>query len=132
MPAGVVSSATLIRGYLIGGWLPRGCIDCMGAVAGVAIWSLVAFLEGIICECLSGSMLTEPDCLWLSILESDHVVLPGYVNAWPHRDSYEVQLTNLRYDFQTPYPGPCFPHYICIIEPMNQQGIITEATHALK
>lgn len=81
MRAGVVSSATLVCGCFVWGGLPRGCINCVGAVPGVAIGPFVAFLEGIICECLSGRVLTEPDCLWLSVLESDHVVLPENVNA---------------------------------------------------
>lgn len=52
----------------------------MSAIARIAQWPFVSLLSGIVCQCLSASVLAVPDRLWYCILEPDHIMLPGDVN----------------------------------------------------
>jgi hypothetical protein len=57
-------------------YAPLNSIIGVSSLTRVSDWSAIDLQDGIISECLAAGVLAVPQSLWLTILETDHVVLP--------------------------------------------------------
>ena len=76
-------------------YAPLNGIVGVGSLARIGDWSTIDLQDGIISECLAAGVLAVPQSLWLTILESNHVVLP----VWS-ADNFPSQM-NITYQSPT-------------------------------
>lgn len=89
-------------------YAPLNGIVGVSSLTRISDWSTVDLQDSIIGESLAAGVLAVPQSLWLTILKTDHVVLPAWI-SWRFSRSNEYQLTSHRHDHPRASQGQYHP-----------------------